>query len=126
MGHGPSLMGTTTNSLIATSSLGTVGGGMTKFTVSKIGECKPIERAVEAQHIHDDHETREIQYLEDKIVEVPIERVVEHIVEVPEIQTVEKVIEDIIEVFCSVWAARNNFVQTHRRWLILHMRNSYT
>ena len=70
----------------------------TSFKVSKIHEPRPIKRCNEIQHYHEDHETRSIEMLEDKIIEVPVEKIVEHIVEVPEIQNVEKIVEDVIEV----------------------------
>lgn len=64
--------------------------GSTGFRVSKIGEPRPIQRMDAPQIIHEDHEIRKIEYLEDKIVEVPVERVVERVIEVPEICNVEK------------------------------------
>ena len=77
---------------------GSMPHGSTGFQVKKIGEPRPIQRCEEIQHIHEDHETRTVEQLPDRVVEVPIERIVEHIVEVPEIQTVERVVEDIIEI----------------------------
>ena len=77
----------------------TAGGhGAANFRVLSVGEPKPIVKKNGIDDVHTVNETREVQHLEDRVIEVPRETVVEKVVEIPEIQTVEKVVEEIIEV----------------------------
>jgi len=72
--------------------------GSTPFTVLNISEPRPIPRAEEPAHHHEEHVTRKVVELPDKIIDVPTERVIEKVVEIPEYQTVERTVEDIIEI----------------------------
>ena len=57
-------------------------GGHAPFRILGVSEPRPMDKKVVADTIHTDHETREVQILEDKIIEIPKETIHEKIVEV--------------------------------------------